>query len=152
MPTLSEAHHALHRLAGTWEGQEKLFASAWAAESIASGRLAYRIILDGLAMTQDYQQTRADGSLFELHGIWTVQPESETVLWYSFDSFVPAPEQPARGHWENDVLIMEKVTARGKARHQLSVTGNTLVHTIATASLEPSALFLPFMEASYQRK
>lgn len=150
MYQLTDVHHALHRLTGTWEGLERLFASPWAAESSATGRVIFRPILGGTALLQEYQQTRAEGSLFELYGIWTVEIGTDTVLWHSFDSFVPTPEQPARGHWENDVLTMEKVTSRGKARHYLSTKGNTLDHSIATVSLNDEE-FQPFMETSYSR-
>lgn len=165
MPELTPTHTALHRLIGTWEGQEKLFASAWAPESTATGCVTYRAILGGLALTQDYVQTRADGNVFEMHGLITIDPhatktspdqpddEVSNVVWYSFDTFVPAPDSPARGHWYGSTLGLEKTTERGRARHRITVAGDYLNHVIATCPPDGSDDdFVVFMDGTYQRQ
>lgn len=163
MPDLSPAHQALHRLIGTWEGQEKLYSSAWSAESTAQGRVTYRAILGGLAIVQDYQQTRSDGSVFELHGLMTIDPQAtkssedqpddevSNVVWYSFDTYLPAPDSPVRGHWYGSTLGLEKTTPRGRARHRITVAGDYLNYVIATCSLGGSDDdFQVFMDGTYR--
>lgn len=152
MPDLTPAHESLHRLLGTWEGNEKL-----TGRGSAAGRVTYRAILGGLALSQEYVQTRADGSVFELHGVLTVHPESGEVVWYSFDSFLPAPDAPAKGEWYGSTLGLEKVTPGGTARHRLTVAGRTLNHVIATAPAiaEGAAAdedFQVFMDGTYTRQ
>lgn len=164
MPKPTPAHEALQRLIGTWEGQEKLFDSAYAPSGSAAARVTYRAALGGLAVVQDYTQTRADGSVFELHGLITIDPqvtksgdsqpddEVSNVVWYSFDSYLPAPDSPARGHWYGSTLGLEKTTPRGRVRHRITVAGDYLNHVIATCPPEGGDDdFRLFMDGTYRR-
>lgn len=88
-----------------------------------------------------------------MHGVLTVDPASGEVVWYSFDSFIPAPEAPARGEWYGSTLGLEKMTARGAARHRITVVGDYLNHVIATAKPEAAGEdFQVFMDGTYQRQ
>lgn len=149
-PRLAPAHDALAAFLGDWTGEEDLAASPWAPATTATATLAFRRALAGVAVVQDYRQRRADGGEFLGHGVFTADPATGETLWYLFDSSGHPPETPARGTWDGDTLTLFKHTARGTARHRLTVTGDRLTHAI-DVRLGDAAEFAYFMHGSYRR-
>ncbi len=151
MPRLGPAHDALKAFVGDWTGTEELAASAWAPASTAHADCEYRLALNGFAVVQHYRQRREDGSEFLGHNVFTADPATGETLWYGFDSYGYPPESPARGGWSGGTLTLEKVTARGTARHRLTPDGGTLTHEIDVRMGENPG-YSPFLRARYTRK
>ena len=59
MPEPSASHRKLEKIAGRWEGEEKMYASPWDAKGgSAIGRINSRLALNGFALINDYEQGR----------------------------------------------------------------------------------------------
>ncbi len=151
MPKVGAAHAALLAFAGEWEGTELVEASAWGKGGPATGRTSFRADLDGFALIQDYVQLKDSLVTFRGHGVFTVDPETQEVLWYWFDSMGFPPEQPARGRFDGNVLTLLRVTARGSARYVHDIGPQEYRFSIEN-KLAGDADFKLFMRASYTRK
>lgn len=139
-------------LIGTWEGPETMAASPWSPGGHALGRYVYRPALSDQVLLQHYAQQREDGSTFELHGVLSVDTELQEVVWYSFDTYLPLPEAPARGSWNANGLQLEKATRRGRTRHHLTLEAGSLRHDITTAMIGTApGDFTPFLQGLYSR-
>ena len=53
MPTATEDHRKLHRLAGTWIGEERLEPSPWGPGGSAVGRISARVALSEMFGVSD---------------------------------------------------------------------------------------------------
>ncbi len=63
MPTPSAGHRKLEKIAGLWEGEEKMYPSPWDPKGgTATGRIKSRVAVDGFALINDYEQER-DGEI-----------------------------------------------------------------------------------------
>jgi hypothetical protein len=151
MPKTGPVHTRLLALAGEWEGPESVEASPWGKGGPATGRSSIRADLDGFAVIQDYVQLKDSLVTFRGHGVFTVDPETQEVLWYWFDSMGFPPDQPARGRFEGDVLTLLRVTPRGSARYVHKITQNEHQFSIEN-KLGADADFTLFMRATYTRK
>ncbi len=151
MPKVGSAHARLLAFAGEWEGTENVEPSAWGKGGPATGRTSFRADLDGFAVIQDYVQLKDSLVTFRGHGVFTVDPETQDILWYWFDSLGFPPEQPARGRFEGDVLTLLRVTTRGSARYVHQISPNDYRYSIEN-KLAGDADFKWFMRASYTRK
>lgn len=151
MPKVGPAHARLLAFAGEWEGTENVEPSAWGKGGPATGRTSFRADLDGFAVIQDYVQLKDSLVTFRGHGVFTVDPETQEVLWYWFDSMGFPPEEPARGRFEGDVLTLLRVTPRGSARYVHQISTNEYRFSIEN-QLVGDDDFKLFMRASYARK
>ncbi|GAP65783.1 hypothetical protein MBSD_n1074 [Mizugakiibacter sediminis] len=150
MPQPGPAHAQLARLAGVWEGEERLAPSPWAAAGVARGRLVCRMAVDGLMLLQDYEQTRDGRVAFRAHGVMMLDPAGGDVLWWWFDS-AGFPPEPARGRWDGDVLRLAKSTPRGEARYAYHAGGDRLGFAIETR-LPGQDAFAAFLTGDYRRR
>jgi hypothetical protein len=150
MPKLGARHERLLSFVGDWEGSEQLMPSAWGPGGIASGRMTFRAALAGFAVLQDYVEHKDGQVSFLGHGVFTVDPETEDILWYWFDSFGFPPSEPARGSFEGDVLTMSRVTPRGAARYTYQLTENQCTFTIEN-KFPGQSEFSRFMTGTYAR-
>lgn len=149
LPRPGPAHERLLRLVGEWSGPETIAPSPWAPAGEAVAQSSYRASLDGLALVQDYEQRKGDQSGFKGHGVMMIEPGSDTVLWWWFDS-AGFPPEPARGRWDGDVLHLHKRTARGEARYRYELSGDRLRFVIENR-FPGQADFSLFLSADYTR-
>lgn len=139
----------LHRLAGAWSGPERNADAAGAtADSVGHGH--YRIALDGGALIHDYRQDRDGKTVFRGHGVFLVEPGSDQVLWWWFDS-LGYPAAPARGRWHGDCLHFDQVTPRGESRYRYELDGER--HRFVIENRFPGETdFAEFMRGDYTRQ
>lgn len=96
-------HKRLHRLAGTWQGEEHLKASEWGPGGVATGRYTMRVDIDGFNVIQDYIQSIGDQVSYRGHGVFGWDGEQKLYTWYWVDSLGQVPF-PSLGVWEGNTL------------------------------------------------
>jgi hypothetical protein len=150
LPQPGTVHAVLETFLGHWRGTTRLAASAWGPERTAAAEVTFTRAAGGFAVVQSYRHTEPDGGHFEGHGVFTVDPDREDVLWYYVDSLGLPPETPVRCTWVDGVLRVERRTDRMTARHTFRVDGGVLTHT-AELRIGDAANFEPFMTSVCQR-
>jgi hypothetical protein len=151
MPKPGPAHARLAAFAGNWEGSEALQPSPWGPGGNATGRGVYRVVTDGMALTQDYEEEKDGAIVFRGHGVFTIDPESGDVLWWWFDSMGFPPETPARGRWDGDTLTFLKTSPRGDGRYVYVLEGSD-TYTFSIENRFPGQDdFCLFMKGRYRR-
>jgi len=150
MPRPSLAHERLMRFVGHWSGPERLAPSPWGPGGPAIGRTQYRAALDGMALIQEYEQEQDGQIVFHGHGIMVIEPDTQDVLWWWFDSFGFPPDAPARGRWDGEVLSFEKTTPQGEARYRYEFAGDRYRFMIENR-LPDQTDFGEFMRGQYSR-
>jgi hypothetical protein len=106
MPRPDERHRRLHKLLGTWHGDERLYPSPWdPAGGSAVARVHNVLALDGFAVVHDYEQERGGTVSFRGHGVFRWDPLQQAYELHWFDSFGAAPTV-FRGGFDGDVLTM----------------------------------------------
>jgi hypothetical protein len=116
-------------LLGNWTGIEEQAASPWAPASQARAMMVFKLDVQGRVVVQDYRQVRADGAEFSGHGVFLLEPGTDEVRWWFFDSYGEPPE-PATGRWLAGQLVIDKTTPRGTARHEFQVVDGQLRYVI----------------------
>ena len=104
MPEPSAGHQMFEKLAGSWDGEEKLHPSPWdPAGGAARGRMKARVDLNGFALIIDYEQERDGAVTFRGHGVLTFNPKDElyTLTWFDC---MGSPPEVFRGRFENEIL------------------------------------------------
>lgn len=149
-PQPGTAHKGIEVFLGHWRGTTRLAASAWGAARTAAAEVTYTRAAGGFAVVQSYRHTEADGTHFEGHGVFTVDPDHQEVLWYYVDSMGLPPGAPARGTWHDGMLKVERQSDRGTARHTFRVDDGVLTHT-AELRLGDALDFSPFMTSVCRR-
>lgn len=144
------AAEALQAFLGQWRGSAELSASHWGPERTVYAEVSFTRAAGGHAVVQSYRHSEADGSHFEGHGVFTVDPDHGDTLWYFVDSTGRTPEAPARGHWHNGTLTLERHSPRGTARHSFRIEDGELVHT-GSLRWGDAKDFSPFMAARFRR-
>ncbi|MFC9773018.1 MULTISPECIES: DUF1579 family protein [unclassified Pseudarthrobacter] len=166
-------HPALAGLLGAWRGSTELAAGPWGPRRTVDAEVAYRRAAGGFAVVQSYRHVEADGSHFEGHGVFTLDPDHHDVFWYYVDSTGGPPGSPSRCTWHDGVLRVERRAGTGWTRHSIILTGPAdfetgsavLVHiTELRTGLEPHAVdetkasangkrpaFTPFMTSTFRR-
>jgi len=104
MPKPTDSHRKLERLAGAWRGTEVMHPSQWDPKGgTATGRSNARVILDGFALTIDYEQERDGTITFTGHGVVTYDASDKCYVMHWFDS-MGSPAEVFRGNFDGDVL------------------------------------------------
>jgi len=150
MPTPTEAHKRLERLAGRWSGEERMSPTPFDPKGgVATGRADNRVALDGFAVVQDYEQDRGGTVTYRGHGIfrWDVEKDEYVLDWY--DS-MGGPPTEFRGPFEGDTLTLTGRTVYGFNRtvFDLSETDRYSFHADVSPDGEK---WETFMEGSYTR-
>ena len=151
MPKIGPEHERLLAFVGEWQGDEELAPSAWGPGGAAFGRMSFRADLDGFAVIQEYIEQKNSHITFRGHGVLTVDPQTQDILWYWFDSFGFPPDEPARGRFEGEVLTMTRNSARGAARYVYRITPDVCEFSIEN-QFPGDADFSLFMKGKYTRK
>ena len=144
------AHEALEIFVGRWLGTTELAASPWGPARTASAEVTFTRAAGGFAVVQSYRHTEPDGTHFEGHGVFTVDPDHDETLWYYVDSMGRPPGAPARGVWHDSMLMVERHSDRGTARHTFRVDQDVPIHT-AELRLGEAQDFQPFMTSVCRR-
>src|SRR5262249_1220777 len=118
MPKPTAAHRLLEKLAGTWQGEEKMYPSPWSPEGgMAQARIASRVALDGFAVIGDYQQSRHGTVTFCGHSVFTYHAFEKCYVLYWFDS-MGMPANLFRGQFDGDKLTVTSTSPQGQSRLQ----------------------------------
>jgi Protein of unknown function (DUF1579) len=151
-PEPTPTHRRLADLVGAWSGKESLAASPWSPGGTADGRHVFSASCGGMAVVQDYVEHRDGDVSLTGHGVLTVDPETDDVLWYWFDAIGFPPAAPARGAFAADGrLTLEKTTPRGTQRATFALAGDTLDHQLAVR-LRDATEFSTVLTARYARE
>ncbi len=113
MPKPGDAHARLHTLAGQWGGEETVHPAPWEpAGGSATAFINNRIVLNGFAVVQEYEQYRDGKPTFSGHGLfWWDAAASEYVMTW-FDSMMGVPAN-FRGTFDGDVLRLLNTMPQG---------------------------------------
>jgi len=150
MPKPTDAHHRLQILAGTWQGEEKMFPSPWVPKGgSAVGRINNRLALDGFAVVQDYEQLQGGVVNFRGHGIFTWDPALQLYLLYWFDS-MGMGQNIFRGSFNEKTLTLTSQSPQGHTRASWEITSdNTYFHRMEVSG--DGNLWQTMMEGTYSR-
>lgn len=135
MPSPNEHHQRLARLAGTWQGKEKMYPSQWDPNgSEATATIDARVDLAGFVVVVDYRQLKGEQVVYAGHGVYTIDPQNHDVVLHWFDVMGGQCEQ-FRGRWDGDVLTTQSNNAMGsmRLRYDLSASGKL----ISSSELSP---------------
>ena len=98
-PLPGSACEALEAFLGHWTGTTHWEATAWGPARTADTEIIFSRAAAGLAVTQSYRHTDADGTRSEGHGVFTTDPDHPEAFWYHVNSLGLPPEGPrARRH------------------------------------------------------
>ncbi|MFP5312510.1 MAG: DUF1579 domain-containing protein [Actinomycetes bacterium] len=137
-PEMKPGHPALAPLLGHWRGSTVLAAGPWGPERTVDAEVSYTPMAGGTGIVQSYRHVEADGTQFEGHGIFTVDPSHNDVFWYYVDSSNVPPAAPVRCTWHDGVIRAERPSGSGWTRHAISVKAGMLQHvTELRATREP---------------
>ena len=150
MPKPNAEHLKLHRLAGIWEGPEKLSPSPWGPGGDATGRTVLRVVTDGFAVVGDYQETKGGAVVFRGFSVFTLDHQSQEVLWFWFDSMGMAPSTASRGRWDGDRLVFTSVSPQGHGRYTYQLSGSDR-YTFRLEGSPDGKAFTTQMEGDYRR-
>ncbi|WP_327077631.1 DUF1579 family protein [Pseudarthrobacter chlorophenolicus] len=132
-------HPALAGLLGAWRGTTELAAGPWGPQRTVDAEVAYRRAAGGFAVVQSYRHVEPDGSHFEGHGVFTLDPDHHDVFWYYVDSIGGTSGGPSRCTWHDGVLRVERRVGAGWTRHSITLTG-------ASGSVPQSAVLVHITE------
>ena len=106
MPKPPPGHLKLEKLAGNWEGEEKMYPSQWDPKGgTALGISKSRLALNGFALICEYQQERDGVITFTGHGVYSFQPKDEIYTLHWFDCMGTSPEV-FTGRFDGDILTV----------------------------------------------
>ncbi|UUL75883.1 DUF1579 family protein [Pseudarthrobacter sp. Fe7] len=164
-PVPERGHPALTGLLGHWRGRTQVAPGPWGPERTMDAEVSYSQVAGGLGVVQSYRHVEPDGSHFEGHGIFTVDPVHNDVLWYYVDSTGVPPGTAARCTWRNGILRVERLGPTGWTHHTISVEDGVLTHVTALRSAAPDdggeapdagthgkgTAYRPFMRSVFRR-
>jgi len=150
LPPNGNAALILHDFIGHWRGITEIAASPWGTARTADAEVVFSQAAGGYAVVQSYRHRESDGTHFEGHGMFTVDPDHGGTLWYYVDSMGKPPPSPVRGTWHAGTLTLDRRTADGVARHTFRVEDGVLVHT-ADVRLEGTAAFSPLLKSVFRK-
>ena len=150
-PLPGSACEALEAFLGHWTGTTHWEATAWGPARNADTEIIFSPAAAGLAVTQSYRHTDADGTRSEGHGVFTSDPDHPDTFWYHVNSLGLPPEAPARASVDGGTLTVERRSDRGTARHTFRVEDGELTHAaglrLANLAQRLLQLALPAEEA-----
>ncbi len=113
MPKPGDAHARLHALAGQWGGEETVYPAPWEpAGGSATAFIHNRVVLNGFAVVQEYEQYRDGKPTFSGHGLfwWDAAAREYVMTWT--DSAMGTPAN-YRGAFDGDVLRLLNTMPQG---------------------------------------
>ena len=114
----TEFHKKLEALAGDWTGPETMYPSHWDPQGgTSTGTYHCRVVCDGFAVVQDYEQVRGGVVCFRGHGVFGYDVQQNCYLWHWTDSMGGMPCTATKGQWNGDTLVWENESPMGKSRY-----------------------------------
>jgi len=151
MPKPGLEHEKLHRLVGTWNGDEKMHPSPWGPGGPASARSVQRAAVDGFFVIQEYEQTVDGKVMFRGHGIFGYDSRKKKVAWYWVDSMGMMPAEPSYGEWAGDKLeLYSESPDMGRQRYTIELRGADSYYFAIHGSRDGKS-WAPFIEGVYTR-
>jgi Protein of unknown function (DUF1579) len=150
MPQPSPEHLKLHRLAGTWAGDEKLSPSPWGPGGPARGRITGRVAMDGFFVVSDYEEEKGGQVTFRGHSVFGWDQKREVVVWYWVDSMGMPPPQATTGGWDGDKLVFSQASPEGHSRFTHEFQGGDRYLFRMEASQDGKS-WSTMMEGDYRR-
>jgi hypothetical protein len=149
IPKPTAAHRRLQALAGDWQAEETVFASAWTKPGKAQGICRSRMGLGGFFLISNYSEQRADGHM-EGHGIlgYDTQRQRYTLHW--FDNYGSPPSQPGLGQFEGDALVFEFEYPDHRGRTIYALEGDD-AYTFRVEMAPQGEEFAPVIEGRYRK-
>ncbi len=149
MPRPGPGHAALAKLAGEWTGQEKVHPSPWdPVGGTAIGKVSNRVVLDGFAMVQEYQQSRDGQVTFSGHGVFWIDPEKSVLTLHWWDT-MGGTLSVFTGAWTGDELAMTTVGPMGHLRCRFKVQAAT--YQFRMEASPDGKQWFPSLEGSYRK-
>lgn len=127
---------------GDWSGDEELFPTPWTSAGAARGALTVEPGPGGVLL--DYVELQDERHLLA-HAVI-----AGTGFWW-FDSYGFLPQAPGSAAWDDETLVLDRRSDRGRTIMRLRRDGERLevaLDTAVPADAEPS----PLMRASYARQ
>ena len=151
MPKPGEAHARLLKLVGRWHGEETVHPAPWdPAGGTATAVVENRVVLDGFAVVQEYQQTRGGKLNFSGHGLfwWDGAADQYVMTW--FDSMMGVPAE-YRGAFDGEVLrLVHTMKQGGFARCSFDCT-TAGRYTFRLEMSPDGTTWAPSLEGAYNR-
>jgi hypothetical protein len=138
----------LHPFLGVWRGAGDIAPNPWRGAGPCRGTWRFHLDAAGKNLIHDYEETRADGTVFQGHGVWCA--DGEALLHFWFDSYGFPPLEPARGGWSDGRLVLTKTTPRGQGRATWTCDGKDL-HYLVEAWPAGREGFSRVMSGAYSR-
>lgn len=115
-PSPTTAHDRLRIFLGRWKGAETLSPAPWDPEGgTAVGTAENRLVLDGFAVVQEYEQSREGKPGFRGHGVLAFDSAAGDYVMHWFSS-MGTPPMVYRGKFEGEVLRLGSAFAGGISR------------------------------------
>lgn len=144
---LTELHRSLHRLEGTWRGEERIAPSPWdPTGAVASAEVRNQVALDGLVVIQEYDQSRAGAVVFQGHGIFSVNGPEIVLDWW--DNWSATPRQ-FRGQVTGETLTLLSRDPKGMARASWRIGATEYSYTLEVSP--DGAQWSRYIAATYRR-
>lgn len=144
---LTALHHALHRLAGTWRGEERIAPSPWdPAGATATAEVRNRVALDGLVVVQEYDQSREGRVVFQGHGVFSVNGTEVVLDWW--DNWSATPRQ-FRGATEGETMVLVSRDPKGMARATWTLGDGSYGYQLEVS--QDGIEWYRYIEAEYSR-
>lgn len=118
MPRPNEFHQKLAAFAGDWIGDETMHPSPWDPQGgKTTGTYHCRVVCDGFAVVQEYEQKRDGVVCFRGHGVFGYDVQQNCYLWHWTDSMGGMPCSATKGQWVGDTIVWENESPMGKSRY-----------------------------------
>jgi hypothetical protein len=137
--------HHLSDLIGRWEGDEQLSATPWTDAGTARGQLSI-VAGPGGGLILDYIEIGTEGPTLTAHGVLAGDQ------WWWFDSYGFIPTFIGTAQWvdDDDELVLERKSLRGRTITGLMLADGHLHHRIDTATPVEAEL-IPLLRGDYHR-
>lgn len=129
---ITSSHDRLVSLVGDWAGSGHVEPNPWGPSGATECTWCFRLGHGDRHLVGDFVDVREGGFRFEAHTVLTVDPATDEMLWFWFDSYGFPPLEPYRGRWQAGGLDVEKRTPRGVGRVRIALDGESLDFAVAS--------------------
>lgn len=151
MPKPSAAHKKLHKLEGTWSGDEQHSPSPFDPKGgSAKAKVKNKIALDGFAVVQEYEQKRGGKPTFSGHAIFRYDAEAAEYQMLWMDS-MGGPANTFRGTFDGKVMSLSSESGQGKMRCIFEFPKKDAYVFTMDVSMDGTE-WMPFMTGKYKKK
>ena len=149
MPKPGDAHARLHTFAGQWGGEERVHPAPWDPEGgSATAFIHNRVVLDGFAVVQEYEQYRDGKPTFSGHGLFWWDEDAHQYVMTWFDSTVGTPSD-FRGGFDGDVLRLVNERPQGGFARCTFDYGMPGEYVFMMEVSQDGEMWAPAMEGAY---